>query len=557
MRPVLFLGCSLNQDRTVDILKRVAGNVRLSRHYAVVQKPAAPADYQKRAMYLASRNIRPIWYSEGDHAKVAGLLRYLAGQVPAHLRRTAQRPGTATSPAAEKPDSIPRPLTPFIGREQERKDFADLLQRKRLLTITGSPGSGKTRVAIEVARSARPDFDSVWFVELSQLQDEDLVPQRVATVLGIREQVPRPPTEVIAEFLRTGKFLVVLDNCEHLITVCASLADYLVRECPQLTILATSRRFLNVPGEHLFPMPPLETPDPDRVPPVRDLALIDSVELLLERAQARSNFNLTEQNARSVAALCQRLEGIPLALELAAAQLDTLTVDQILTHLHQRLELLTGGGGGTAERQWATLTEAVNFSHDLLDDQQTVLFRRVSIFHRGWTWEAAAAICRDPEQNEFAVLRLLNQLHGMSLVAVEEINGQKRFRLLDFTREYAQNKLREANEEAVLADRHAAWYVTLAEKAAPELLKKDQAHWLNTLAAEADNLRAAIEWATLNRKTETALRLTGSLWRLMEIRGYYREGSERLKRALDINDAARFPALRSKALSGLSLLAYR
>ena len=454
-------------------------------------------------------------------------------------------------------DTIPSPLTSFIGREQEQKDLRDLLQSKKLLTITGPPGAGKTRVAIELARSVRADFDSIWFVELSQLQEADLVPQRVATVLGIREQAPRPPTEVLADFLKLGKYVLVLDNCEHLTGSCASLAEYLLRRCPELKIVTTSRTFLNVAGEHLFGMPPLVLPNPERLPELTELALIDSVQLLLDRARTRSNFKLTDENASDVIALCRGLEGIPLSIELAAAQLDTLTVDEIVVRLNRQLDLLVGGAGGEEERQWETLHKAINLSYELLDDKQRVLFRRLSAFHRGWTLEAAAAICREGQQDEFLIRTLLNQLYRRSLLVCEETNGRKRFRLLDAIRAYAQGKLAEAAEEPDVAERHAKWFVGLAEKAGPELLKKDQAQWLDALTAEADNLRAVVLWAFTNHEAEVALRLTTSLWRLTEIRGYYGEGEDRLKRVLAMPESAAHLALRSKALSGLGVLFYR
>lgn len=546
IRPVLFLGCSLQQDRTVAILKGVvSGGASLSQHFGVVQRLADDAAHERRAFDLHSRGIVPIWYPEGRHEKIQALLQYLADQVPAHLRRNR----------TERNDVIPRPLTSFIGRDREGKDLRELLDARQLLTISGPPGCGKTRVAIELARSARSHFDSVWFVELSQLQDASLVPQRVAAVLDIRETVLRPPTEVLADFLKQKKYLIVLDNCEHLIAACASLANYLLRECPDLKIVTTSRRVLSVPGEKVYLIPTLALPDKRKIQDIHELARVDSVALLLERAQARTDFKLTVENAQAVASLCRELEGIPLAVELAAAQLETLSVDDILAHMNHRLELLTGGTGGTEERLWATLREALNLSYSLLNPEQELLFHRVSIFRRGWTWEAATAICRDGSQNDLAINRLLNELYRMSLIVVDDIRGTKRFRLLDFVREYATEKL--AGEEASIAERHANWYLDFAEKLVPELLKKDQAKRLNELAAEADNFRAAIAWAVGGGRAEFAVRITGALWRLMEIRGFYREGRERLTTALAMPDAAAYPQWCGRAISGLGMMAYR
>jgi predicted ATPase len=539
---------------------------------------------------LPSKDVEPLTFDQpGERAPPGDRSRRMSDQAPRFpwketeptfvKRKGSRRPSEGLlsrerrsegTPPQEQADTVPSPLTSFIGRGQEQKLLRGLLQRNKLLTITGPPGAGKTRVAIELARSVRAEFDSVWFVELSQLEEEGFVPQRVATVLGIREQAPRPPTEVLADFLRSGKYVLVLDNCEHLIKACGHLANYLLRHCPQLKMLATSRTILNVAGEQIYAMPPLHLPDPERLPGLDELSRIDSIQLLLERARARSNFKLTDQNASEVAALCRGLEGIPLAIELAAAQLDTLTVGEILNRLNQQLDLLVGGAGGEEERQWASLEEAITLSYTLLDDAQRVLFCRLSIFHRGWTLEGAAAICGEeqkdvPEadrfihktQQELDIVKRLGQLYHRSLLVSEETNGKKRFRLLDAIRAYAQRQLANAAEQSGIAERHAKWFVGLAEKAEPEFLKKDQAQWLDALTAEADNLRAAIQWAVANCETEIALRLTGALWRLTEIRGYYSEGIYRLKMALDLPGSTAYPALRSKALSGLGVLFYR
>ena len=550
VRPVLFLGCSLQQDRTVAIFKRVADKVQ-SRHFGIVQLPNDVGEYRKRREYLLSRNIRPIWYPEGKHQNIEILLRFLVDQLPAHLRTTAK--------PAEELDTIPTPLTSFIGREVERKEVIDLVAHSRLLTLVGAPGSGKTRLAIEVARALRTDFDHVWFVELSQLATREtrLVAQRVASVLGVYKPGKDSPTEQLAAYLRTGKHLIVLDNCERHVKACATLADTLLRQCAALKIVCTSRHTLDAAGEQLYVVPPLQLPDPENIPSLIELEELDSVELLIERIRERTYFRLTEENASAVATLCRRLEGVPLAIELAAAQLQTLSLDQVVERLNQQLKLLTGGAGGEESRQRATLAKAVKLSHELLDGEQALLFRRLSIFHRGWTLEAAASVCSEPNQDEFEILRLLNQLHSMSLITVEERKGRKRFRLLDFVREYAVERLRDVREDLPLGTKHARWFAALAEKAEPELLKKDQAQWLETLALDADNLRGSILHSVAHKDAETALRLTGSLWRMMEIRGFYTEGIDRFKAVLAMPEAADFPKLRAKAVSGLGMLVYR
>lgn len=556
VRPVLFLGCSLNQDRTVSILKRVAEKGS-SLHFAVVQMPAASAAYQERRRYLLSRDIRPIWYPEGEHAKVEGLLRYLAEQVPAELRRTC---------VAKAVDTIPTRLTTFIGREGERKDVLARLRRNRLVTIAGPPGSGKTRLAIELARSVRGDYGALWFVDFSQHGAKDVeqhktldfVLQRVGTVL----RLPNPgqtSVESLVNHLQDGRNLLVLDNCEWFVGAIREMVAALIQRCAGLQILCTSRRTLGWDGvEQIFNIPPLDLPDPEALPELAELAEIDAVELLVERIRAHSpQFILTKENARDVALLCRALEGIPLALELAAAQLRTLDIDYILSRLEQRLTLLTRESVPVEERHWASLIEAMSVSYGLLDSDQQIVFRRLAVFRRGWTRDAATAVCQEGAQDRLVLHRLLDQLHAMSLIAIEESNGRKRYRMLDFIRDYAEDRLRQSNEEAELRARHARWYAEFAETAAPELLKKDQARWLDALVAEADNFRAALIHAMQIRDARLALRITGSLWRMMEIRGYYREGVERLDAVLDMPETAQFAELRAGTLSGVGMLAYR
>ncbi|MCW5977701.1 MAG: tetratricopeptide repeat protein [Bryobacteraceae bacterium] len=547
-RPLLFLGCSLNQDRTVAILRRVAGDLPTSRHYAVLQMPASDEEFQRRARRLGDHNIRPIWYPTGRHEKVEGLLEYLAGQIPAKLRRPAKA-------RARTVGMIPTPRTSFIGRERERDDLGRLLRQHRLLTIVGPPGVGKTRMAIELARAAEGGFDDVWFIQLSQLRDADYVPQRVAAVLGIGEK-GRDIREGLAEFFQSGRHLLILDNCEHVVEACSALADQLLDRCPDLKILTTSRAILNVSGEEVFSIQPLELPDLDRLPALDRLKLIDSIELLIARAPSPP-FEFSQNNARAVAELCLGLEGIPLAIELAAARLKTRSVEQVRDDLHRLLNLSIGPRERSAERRWDTLRAAIQWSYGLLNAGQSAFFRRLAIFHRGWTLDAAAAVCREAGQDEFRIETLLDELYDMSLLVIDDAGRQRRFRLLDSIREFAHNELAISGEEPKLAEAHATWFLQLAEQAEPELLKKDQAQWLERLSAEADNLRAAIAWAVANRRAETALRLTASLWRLMEIRGFYTEGIRRLRTVLDMPDATAYPALRAKALSGLGMLAYR
>jgi predicted ATPase len=429
--------------------------------------------------------------------------------------------------------AFPGSLASFIGRVQEQQALRNLLQSTRLLTITGPPGIGKTRLAVEVARSLLVAFDFVWLVELSRLAEEDLVPQRVALVLGLREQVLRPPLEALAEFVGRGQTLLVLNDCDHLIKGCANLAEYLLHRCPQLKILIDSRTILMVAGEHSYVVPPLGTPDPERLPPLGELSLIDSVKLFLERAShADRNFRLTDQNARAVATLCRELEGIPLSIELAAAWLSTMSVDQLLALSNHQLEVLVGGVR-RKEKGWVAAKEAVRFSYDLLENEQRALFRKLSVFRGGWTLEAATAICGEGQQDMSKILLLLSQLHRMSLLVVEEANGQKRFRMLNAIREYAQGKMADAEEERAVAEQHAKWYLKFAEERASVLREGgDQDRVLEEIELEHDNLLNALDWCTAKSDWEPALRLGAALWRFWENRPLS-EGRKHLKQLID------------------------
>ena len=478
------------------------------------------------------------------------LLEYVSEQLPQAYRRKMR--SVEATPGAH---GLPRLLTRFIGRVRELDDLSARAMHTRLLTLAGPPGVGKTRLAIELTRCLSAAFESSWFVELSQMAEPHLVAQRIATVMGIREQARRPPTESLAEFLGTHRFLIVLDNCEHVRAVCTTLIDYLLRECPNISIVATSREILKVAGEDIAWIPPLGQPAMTGTVPSREGAQADAVLLFLDRAHR--TFTFTDEDLADVAQLCRELEGIPLAIELAAAQLATVTVKQLLQHMDQRLSMLVGGRGGTAERQWETLRQAIQFSYERLDTDSQLLFRRLSVFRGGWTWEAATAVCGAGFVDTFAVLHELNNLHARSLLVIEDGHEAKRFRLLDSIRQFAAGELASHGEAAAIDEAHAAWFAAFAERAAPELLKRDQARWLELLAEDVDNFRGAMRGAVSRGDTEIALRLMVALWRLTEIRGYWREGRERLETVLAMPGAGEYPALRTKALAGLGMLTYR
>jgi predicted ATPase len=559
-RPMLFLGCSLKQDRTGQIIRQLADRNPAFRHFAILEYPENEAQYRERIDELSLANIRPIWYPQKQHEKIEQILAFLAEKVPEPLRLVKK---TA-------PDTLPAKKSTFIGRKAEQKDLREKILRYRLVTVVGAPGAGKTRLTVEVARALEPEFNACWFVPLSQLPDAAAIPQRIAHVTQTKGQIGKDLMDVVSAALKPGKQLLILDNCETAIEECGRLANKLSTECPELHLVLTSRVDLGnavaAGAEHVYRVPPLELPDPERLPSLEALASIDSVELLLERASERSDLHLTEANALKVAKLCRGLDGIPLAVELVAAQLDMLSLDSVLEHWGDHLDFASTIGVGP-EQQIATLRNTIRLSYDLLGREQNgerlrVLFRRLSVFHRGWTAEAALAVCGDLSQGsggktEKDVVELLKPLRRASLIEIEESAGVKRYRYLDPIREFALEELVKTGEEETFSARHAYWATQFAERLAPELLTGRQAISIAALVADADNLRGAILWAKDHQDAETALRLTSALWRLMEIKGFYREGCARLRMALSAPNAEKFPALRSKAFSGLSVLAYR
>jgi predicted ATPase/DNA-binding SARP family transcriptional activator len=460
---------------------------------------------------------------------------------------------------------IPRPLTGLIGRESEVQQTRSALAAARLVTLTGAGGVGKTRLAIQVAEEVTDDYrDGVRFVELGALMDPTLVPQTVAAVLGIREQSGRSLTETLRKFLGPMHLLLVLDNCEHLTEACASLAGTLLHDAPDLRVLVTSRQAMGLMGERLLRVASLSFPDPHapglgcRSPEA--LMAHAAVRLFVERAvAATSAFALTERNAPAVVQVCARLDGIPLAIELAAARMKALSVEQLNERLDCCFQLLTGGSR-TALPRHQTMRGLIDWSYDLLSEPERTLLRRLSVFAGGWTLETAEAICRDfglgtkPEaiQNPKSeiqnvdVLDLLTSLVDKSLVVVDEPRGRTRYRLLETVRQYARDRLLETEEATPVRGRHRDFFLAQGEKAEPRLSGPEQATWLDWLESERDNFRAALVWA-LDSDPEAALRLAGALVQFWLVRGHWTEGREALERALE--RGVKTPAeVRAKAL---------
>jgi predicted ATPase/DNA-binding CsgD family transcriptional regulator len=456
-------------------------------------------------------------------------------------------------------NNLPLQLSSLVGREREIAKARDLLAETRLLTLTGPGGSGKTRLALAVAAGMLEDFDDgTWLVELAPLSDPDLVPQAVASVLGVREAPGDPLPEVLVDRLRTKSLLLVLDNCEHMVDACASLVRALLRSCPNLRILATSRETLGVPGETIFAVPPLSLPDPRRLPAPESLPEYEAARLFVERARAvKTNFSLDEDNTMNIARICYRLDGMPLAIELAAARVRVLSPGQISTRLEESSGLLSGGGRTTLARH-ATLRATMDWSYDLLSEEERVLFRRLSVFAGGFTLEATEAVGSGEGAEQVEVLELLASLVDKSLLLVAERDGETRYRLLETVRQYGLEKLQETGDADHVYRRHAEHYLALAEEAASE--PREQGTWLEKLGIEHGNLRAALRWALDREESEgerawMGLRLATALARVRFWAAYGEgEGLGWLERGIAGSGAAP-AAVRAKALSEAGYLA--
>jgi predicted ATPase/DNA-binding CsgD family transcriptional regulator len=452
--------------------------------------------------------------------------------------------------------NLPSSLTSFIGREQAIADVRRLLTTTRLLTLTGAGGSGKTRLAFEVGAEVLEEYpDGVFAVEFAPLSDPDLVPQAAASVLGVPEHTGRSLTESLVHYLRPRNGLLILDNCEHLVSACAALAHALLRGCPSLRIISTSREGLRVAGELTYGVPPLSLPEPDRLPPPESLMQFEAVRLFAARAAfSRPGFTITDSNAATVVQVCRRLDGMPLAIELAAARVRVLAVEQIAARLDDRFQLLTGGSRTVLPRH-QTLQAAMDWSYDLLSEPERALFRRLSVFAGGWILEAAEAICPGEGIEAAAVLDLLTSLADKSLVLVETRTGEPRYRLLETIRQYSRTRRGMSGEAAAVQRRHGDWYLALAERAEAELRGPRQEAWLERLEVEHDNLRAALEWSAAQPlDTDAEMKLAGALRWFWFIRGYWSEGRRRLEAALSRRNEVPSRAV-ARALQGAARLA--
>lgn len=455
-------------------------------------------------------------------------------------------------------ERLPAQLTPLIGRGRETATVTQFLQREeaRLLTLTGPGGVGKTRLALQVAEALIGEFaGGVRFVSLARISDSRLVVSAIAQALELEEAGAQPLFEHLKELLQDKRLLLVLDNFEH-VAQAAPVVTELLTACPHLKVLATSRQALHLSGEQEFPVPPLELPDLEHLPETGDLLRSPAVALFVARARAiEPDFRLTGENAEAVAGICHRLDGLPLAIELAAARLRLLPPRALLTRLEQRLVLLTRGALDLPERQ-QTLRDTIDWSHELLEGEERRLFRRLSVFVGGCTLEAAEAVCNATEDPPVDTLDGLTSLIDKSLLHQGEVvDGEPRFAMLETIREYALERLAASGEAEEIEDAHTAYYLALAEEAEPELNGPEQRAWLEGLEAEHPNLQAALQCSLERGDGEAALQLGGALWRFWSARGHLSEGRRWLEDAL-AEDGEVPPSVLAKALNGAGTLAH-
>ncbi len=458
-------------------------------------------------------------------------------------------------------NNLPHQLTSFIGRDKEIEVVKSLIASSRLVTLTGGGGSGKTRLAVRVALELLDRFtDGVWLIELAALTDDSWVPQAVASALGLREEHGNSLLETLTEHLRARTMLLILDNCEHLISACADLTAALLQRVQHLRVLATSREPLGVPGETPWKVPVLSVPGSiNALKSGGTPAAVsenESVRLFVDRAAALTHgFTLNESNARSIAQICRRLDGIPLAIELAAGRTRFLSIDQIEKRLDDRFRLLTGGAR-TAMPHHQTLRAAIDWSYDLLSDEERRVFRTVSVFVGGFTLEAAETLC-SRQDVDADVLDLLWRLIDKSLVSMEEAGGNSRYRLLETVREYACEKQREAGEEAPARESHLEYFIRYAETAEPLISGPEQLIWLERLESDHDNFRAALDWCKSHPNVgELGVRLAASLSRFWQIHGDLTEGRRYLRELMASVAEPKVTHVWASAYGGVAKLAW-
>jgi non-specific serine/threonine protein kinase len=492
-------------------------------------------------------------------AQISALRKILSAKAIATVSRSGYRfeltVDTVAPVSAVPKHNLPEPVTSFIGRAREMLEIERLLESTRVLTLTGAGGCGKTRLALRVATALLLAYsDGVRFVELSAVADARLVPQAAARALGVRERQGRTLTEALCDHLADARTLVLLDNAEHLLEACAALVGDIIRACPQVRVLVTSRERLDIAGEVTYRVPSFSVPSGKQLAP-DELIANESVRLFVDRAQlVRPHFRATEDNAATLASVCRRLDGIPLAIELAAPRLRAMSLEEMDARLDRCLSLLTSGSRSALPRH-RTLRSLFDWSYDLLSASEQALLRRLSCFAGGATLEAAEQVCAGEGIEAKDILDLLTSLVDKSLVMADEAEGATRYALLETVRQYAGELERETETLGRWQARHFDFYFDVAERARLSTVTADHAKWLKILDAEHDNLRAALAWSgTAEANVSQGLRLGAALWRFWWMRGYCGEGGKALLALLAIAPESLDPPIRLEALTRAALL---
>ncbi|HZA96546.1 MAG TPA: tetratricopeptide repeat protein, partial [Burkholderiaceae bacterium] len=454
--------------------------------------------------------------------------------------------------------NLPYALTSFIGRENEITELSELLSTSRLLALTGAGGCGKTRLAIELAKQRVHAYaDGAWLVELAALTDGALVPQTVANVLSIKEKLGESLLDTIAQHLASRSLLLILDNAEHLIDACARLAESLLQRCEQLVILVTSREQLRITGERTYRVPSLSVPNEEGDSTPKAITAYESARLLIERVRLhRPDFEVVPQNSAAIASICRRLDGIALALELAAPRVRIISIEELSRRLEKRFEVLSEGSR-TALPRHRTLRALIDWSFDLLTEPERTMLQRVSVFAGGWTREAAEQVFGADAPDRTGLLELLTSLADKNLIVVETHDGDTRYGILETVRDYARDRLLETSEQTQSQGRHLAYFLALAEKANGEKSDVTAARWLDVLDIELANFRSALSWSIASHNDDTGVRLALAVSWFWLVRGYITEGRHWFSATLGANGVQSNPATRGLALRAASLFAQR
>jgi predicted ATPase/DNA-binding winged helix-turn-helix (wHTH) protein len=465
------------------------------------------------------------------------------------------RGALSTAPEGRR-HNLPVQSTPLIGREREIEEVRKALGIARLLSLVGVGGIGKTRLALQTALELVEQFaDGVWFAPLAPLSDSRLVTKAAGSALGIKDGAASH-MDALIDAVANKELLLVIDNCEHLIDAVARLCEGLLLNCPRARILSTSREMLHIAGESTYRVPPLAAPGPTSAVDAKSLSLIPAVQLFAGRARTvRSSFDVNNGNAAAIASVCRHLDGIPLAIELAAARLGSMSIEEVDRRLDRRLHLLTGGSRAALQRH-QTLRALIDWSYDLLQDAEQRVFCRLAVFAGGWTLQAGERVCRSEGIAADDVLDLIASLVDKSLVFTDEHEGTTRYGMLETLREYALERLRDHGGERLAREAHFEHFLGLAEEAEPYLLSAGQDVWLDRLDVEHDNLRTALAWsASPDGDAESGLRLAGALGEYWWMRGYMNEGRRAISELLDVSPDMQAPAIRVKALRAAAAIA--